>query len=42
MDDAIFEADTDGYTAPALTDFGTIEERTHGLMAEAVNVSVVF
>ena len=42
MDDAILEADTDGYTPPVLTEYGTIEERTKGGYAEAVNVSVIF
>ena len=43
MDDATFGADvTDGYAPPVLTEYGTIEERTQGGFAEAVNVSVIF
>ena len=32
----------DGYEAPELHEFGSIEEWTKGLYAEAVNVSVLF
>jgi hypothetical protein len=32
----------DGYEAPVLTEFGSIEEWTKGRYAEAINVSVIF
>lgn len=41
MDDNTFEVAADGYTPPALTEYGTIEERTQGAYAEAINVSII-
>jgi len=40
MDDAK-NLSNDGYEAPALTEFGSIEEWTKGMYAEAINLSVV-
>lgn len=31
----------DGYEAPALTEYGSIEEWTKGMYAETINLSVV-
>jgi hypothetical protein len=31
----------DGYEAPALIEYGSVEEWTKGLYAEAINLSVV-
>lgn len=41
MDDATFETEADGYTPPVLTEYGSIEERTKGVFAEGINVSVI-
>ena len=42
MDDAKSNTlSSDSYVAPALTEFGSIEEWTKGLYAEVVNLSVV-
>ena len=40
MDDAK-NPSHDGYEAPALTEFGSIEEWTKGMYAEVINLSVV-
>ena len=40
MDDAK-NLSNDGYEAPALTEFGSIEEWTKGSYAEVINLSVV-
>ena len=40
MDEAT-NLSNDGYEAPELTEYGSIEEWTKGLYAEAINLSVV-
>lgn len=41
MDNKITESAADGYEAPELTEFGSIEEWTKGQYAEAINLSVI-
>ena len=40
MDEAM-NLSNDGYEAPALSEYGSIEEWTKGVYAEAINLSVV-
>jgi hypothetical protein len=40
MDEAT-NLSNDGYEAPALSEYGSIEEWTKGVYAEAINLSVI-